>query len=87
MEERLRELSAALDNWLVGDWVFRKESPSYEAASAMNKVYLNVIETMQSNNAVQHTIYLMISGVVAGKSYEQIIEDSKNAKSIKAPKA
>ena len=72
MEERLRELSAGIELFLVGDWVFRPEAVGYECAQVLHDTYMNLIGHAQPIDAQQQALYIVISGIFAGRTFKEI---------------
>ena len=80
MEERLMELAQGIDEWLVGDWVFKADRNERPCPACIEALYIYLAGIMPAKEAEQRAIFLVIKGVYDGQTYEQIASEGGGAK-------
>lgn len=80
MSERLMELAQGIDEWLVGDWIFKADRNERPCPVCIEDVYAHQVGYFPAKEAEQQALFLVIKGVFDGKTYEQITQESAGHK-------
>lgn len=80
MEKEIKELAQGIDEWLVGDWIFKADRNERACPACIEEIYIYLAGIMAAKEAEQTALYTVIKGVYDGKTYEQIVSESAGHK-------